>query len=402
MKKIIITTLLLFNAILNFAHNPDQSYLYLDIYEDRIEGRFEAVSKNMNPSIDLQLPKQFTLAELEAALPKIYDYILKNVSFKDENQTFEIEFTEFKVLENDVLGNFAILKFDLNGLTTVPEEITIDYNMYFDSDKRHRALLLQGYNWKAGIINNESVHSAIFSPKRTNRTLNLSKYNFGTGFWGMIRMGMYHIWIGIDHILFLIALLLPSVVRRRKTNAKGFAAIIDQWEGVDQFKSAFWYILKIVTFFTIAHTITLTLATLGWVKLPSALVESIIAFSIALAAFHNIKPIFGNKEWLIVFFFGLFHGFGFAGVLAEKGIQGEYLLPTLLGFNIGVELGQVLIILAVFPILYLLRKQKIYPYIIFFGSVGLILMGLVWTIERIFGINIPFGEPLKKIKAIFS
>jgi len=366
MKKLLLTLSFTLYIALTFAHNRDQSYLYLNIYEDRIEGNFQAVSKNINPSVGVQLDKHFTLEELNAVLPQLHAYILENVSIKDKSQKLEIEFTGSKVLANQEFGNFAILKFNLKGVDIVPDEIAVDYDLYFDSDKKHRALLLQGYNWKAGIVNNESVHSAIFSPKNTSFTLNLAKYNFWTGFWGMIRMGVWHIWIGIDHILFLVALLFPSVVRRRKTSLSGFKGIIDQWEGVDQFKSAFWYILKIVTFFTLAHTITLTLATLGWVKLPSHIVEAIIAFSIALAAFHNIKPIFKQKEWLIAFVFGLFHGFGFAGVLGEKGIQGEYLFPTLFGFNIGVEIGQVLIILAIFPILFLLRKQKVYPYIIFF------------------------------------
>jgi len=202
----------------------------------------------------------------------------------------------------------------------------------------------------------------------------------------MYRSGIWHIWIGIDHILFLVALILPSVVRR-KEDATGYS--LSNWEPVLKFKPAFYYILKVITFFTIAHTITLTLASLEIVTLPSRIAESIIAFSIGLAAFHNIRPIFKGRDWVIAFVFGLFHGFGFASVLADLGLTNDFLTISLLGFNVGVELGQLVIIALIFPILYLLRKRKIYNKILVYGSVILIIVSLYWFIERVF--DIEFG-----------
>jgi len=111
------------------------------------------------------------------------------------------------------------------------------------------------------------------------------------------------------------------------------------------------YILKIVTLFTIAHSITLSLAALGYIQLESRIVESLIAFSIGLAALHNIYPIVNKGEGLITFLFGLFHGMGFASVLGEKGIEGEYLAVSLFGFNVGVEIGQILIVCAILSLL---------------------------------------------------
>jgi len=131
---------------------------------------------------------------------------------------------------------------------------------------------------------------------------------------------------------------------------------------------------------------------LGIVNLPSRWVESIIAFSIGMAAFHNIKPIFMGKEWVIAFVFGLFHGFGFATVLSELGFKGENLSLSLLGFNIGVELGQVVIILLIFPILYFIRKSKLYPKLLVWLSVLLIVISLYWLVERAFEIDMPIDE----------
>ena len=202
-------------------------------------------------------------------------------------------------------------------------------------------------------------------------------------------------------MLFLLALILPSVVRRRSLlTGKGSDTVEESgyyiwgWQPVLKFRPAFLYILKIVTFFTIAHTITLSLAALQIVVLPSWLVESIIAFSIGLAAYHNIRPIFIGRDWIIAFVFGLFHGFGFATVLGELGFKGENLSLSLLGFNIGVEIGQVVIIALIFPFLFLMRKLKVYPKFMVIVSVLLIIISIYWMIERLFDVDFPLDEYL--------
>ncbi|WP_373516270.1 HupE/UreJ family protein, partial [Pricia sp.] len=242
-----------------------------------------------------------------------------------------------------------------------------------------------------------------FSRGGTTQTLNLVETGLWKGFVAMVRQGVWHIWIGIDHILFLLALILPSVVRRvRQVSEESVDA--DQklvgskwyWQPVARFKPAFIYILKIVTFFTIAHTITLSLGALDIVNLPSRWVESIIALSIGLAAYHNIRPIFKGKDWIIAFVFGLFHGFGFASVLGELGFKGEYLSLSLFGFNLGVELGQVVIILLIFPVLFFMRKLKFYPKFMLWLSILLIIVSLYWLFERAFEINLPVDDYIRK------
>jgi hypothetical protein len=223
---------------------------------------------------------------------------------------------------------------------------------------------------------------------------------------------MHHIYIGLDHILFLLALLLPAVVLRKApvnhfngTNhlrAAVFPVFLrpyaTAWEPVDKFKSAFMYVLKIVTFFTLAHTVTLSLAALEIIKLPSALVESIIALSIALAALNNIYPLVAKgKEWLIAFVFGLFHGFGFASVLADIGLSGDYMTLSILGFNLGVELGQIIIVCMIFPVLFLLRKSSIYRPILIYGSGFLILVALSWFFDRSLGIELYLDKFVENI-----
>ncbi|MEL6190031.1 MAG: HupE/UreJ family protein, partial [Myxococcota bacterium] len=178
----------------------------------------------------------------------------------------------------------------------------------------------------------------------------------------------------LDHILFIIALLLPSVLVLREGS----------YQPAESFQESFWYVARVATLFTVAHSVTLSLSSLNIFRLPSAPVEAMIALSIAVTAWGNIRPYLeGRGVWVMIFGFGLFHGFGFASVLAPLGLDASSLLAGLLGFNIGVELGQLAIIAAVFPVLFVLRRTPIYiPIVLRLGSALLIAMALFWFVER--------------------
>jgi hypothetical protein len=128
-------------------------------------------------------------------------------------------------------------------------------------------------------------------------------------------------------------------------------------------------------------------------------VEPIIAISIAVAALDIIIPIFKRKIGWIVFIFGLFHGFGFASVLAELGVLGEHMALSLFGFNLGVEIGQVVVIGVIFPVIYIFRRYAFYPEIIMrYGAATMILVAAFWFFERVF-FNIPVKRLLREIYA---
>ena len=194
--------------------------------------------------------------------------------------------------------------------------------------------------------------------------------------------GVWHIWIGIDHILFLVALLLPSVLRLE--NGK--------WVPVSNFKDAFYNVLKVVTAFTLAHSVTLSLAALNIVTLPSKFVESVIAFSVVLAALNNIFPMVSDRVWAVALGFGFIHGFGFANVLADLELPTGTLAVALLSFNIGVELGQLAIVLVFFPIIFVLRQQAFYqPIKLRLGSAIIGLIATLWIVDRVFELEfMPF------------
>jgi hypothetical protein len=190
---------------------------------------------------------------------------------------------------------------------------------------------------------------------------------------------VWHIWIGFDHILFLIALLLPSVLRREG----------NKWKPAGKLRSALWNVFRIVTAFTLAHSITLSLAAWGVVSLPSPLVESAIAGSIVIGAFNNVYPVVRQRLWLVAFAFGLVHGFGFASVLADLGLPQGALLIALVGFNVGVEVGQIIIVSLFVPLAFAVRGTRIYRRLALTGgSLAIALMATVWMAERMFNFKV--------------
>ena len=376
----------LFSPAISYAHIPEQGYIYLRIYEnDGVEGRFVIQTTELNKVFKWNLEKSGNT--IDALLPhyeELKTYLLAHSNFTSPLGSHKVSFKKLDILPTGI-GDFVRVYFDLDNFETIPDTMDATYSIAFKEAPNHRGFLLIEYNWKAGVFNNESNISLSFTPDHTTDTLSLTEVSIWKGFYAMIKQGVWHIWIGADHILFLIALILPSVVWRRREEG---LSPIKSWKPVDRFKPAFFYIIKIITFFTIAHTITLSLAALQIISLPGWIVESVIALSIGLAALHNIKPLFKGKDWVIAFVFGLFHGFGFASVLGDIGLTDEFLVYSLLGFNIGVELGQFVIIALIFPVLYLIRKNKLYPKILVGGSIFLILASIYWIIERVFDVNL--------------
>ncbi len=394
------------------AHQPGQSYLYFRVYENRIEGTVEMTVDDINNALGIDLDaspyykeknQEIAKAEYPATwsqfIPDIQHYLKSRIKLRNANQSLNIEFTDMEILPLS-RSVYILSNFRLNPITSIPDNIDIDYSILFDKDEKHRGLTIIGHNWQAGIIKNESISSLIFSPSNTSQTLSLKEKSLWKGFVALLKLGMWHIYIGIDHIFFLLALILPSVIRKRRMDDRM------DIKPVESFKAAFWYILKIVTLFTVAHSITLSLAALGIINLDSRIVESLIALSIGLAALHNIYPIFSKSELLITFLFGLFHGMGFASVLGEKGIEGEFLALSLFGFNVGVEIGQALIVCVLFPILFFLRKKPFYKHILIYGSIFLILASLYWFVERFFDVNYLLddyiGKAINKIYKIIG
>jgi hypothetical protein len=250
--------------------------------------------------------------------------------------------------------------------------LVLEYDLLFDQDPLHRCLV-------------GGVATTILSPAQRRVELptvggdpatSQVRMSLGT----FVREGMHHIWTGYDHLAFLLVLLLPAVLLRTP----------EGWRGVPDFKGALGAVLKVVTAFTLAHSLTLGLAAFDVVRLPPRWVEATIAASIVVAAvlawMESRNPDTAvRRSWMPAFGFGLIHGFGFAGVLGELGLGREGLAGPLFGFNLGVELGQLVCVAVFLPVAFLMRGTWVYRRLAWpAGTMVVVLAAGGWFVERTF------------------
>ena len=174
-------------------------------------------------------------------------------------------------------------------------------------------------------------------------------------------LGVEHIFLGYDHILFLLALIVVA--------------------------SRLGTLVKIVTAFTVGHSVTLILAALEWVSLPSRLVESGIALSIAWVAAENLWLRRADHRWILTFLFGFVHGFGFANVLRDLGLPSRGLVSSLLAFNAGVEVGQLAIVALLFPLILWSARRPTHIRVVQGVSAVILLFGIGWLVERVLDLD---------------
>lgn len=371
MKRLLLALAALLLALNAHAHKPSDSYLALEIEGNAVSGQWDIALRDLDFAIGLDADGDgaITWGEVRAKQAEIAAYALSHLQLAAEGQSCPATVKEHLVDEHTD-GMYAVLRFSAL-CPAIRDNLQMHYSLFFDIDPQHKGLLRLQYKGAAS--------TAIFAPENATQRFSLGRPNRWTQFIDYGREGVWHIWIGFDHILFLLALLLPAVAVRRP----------DGWQPVAGFRPAFWSVLKIVTAFTIAHSITLSLATLGIVSLPSRWVESTIAASIVVAALNNVFPLFQERRWLMAFLFGLIHGFGFAAVLTDLGLPQQALILALVGFNLGVEAGQLAIVSVFLPLAYALRKTRFYRSgVLLGGSAAIMMVALIWFAERAFNLKL--------------
>ncbi|MCB1779092.1 MAG: HupE/UreJ family protein, partial [Candidatus Competibacteraceae bacterium] len=260
-------------------------------------------------------------------------------------------------------GAYAVLNTALDCPTAAA--VTLDYRLFFTLDPSHRGLLQ--------VHQPTGVASIVLSPEQPQYLLNTTPASNWRQFVSYWEEGVWHIWIGFDHILFLLALLLPAVLWWENGG----------WRPAVALRPVLLETAGIVTAFTLAHSLTISLAVLGVVNLPGRLVESVIAFTVVLAALNNLFPLVKTRRWVLAFTLGLIHGFGFASVLRDLGLPNDALALALAGFNLGVETGQLAIVAVVLPFTFLVRRTWLYQRLALpVGSAIAASIALVWCIER--------------------
>jgi hypothetical protein len=369
------TVLFILLALPAHAHKPSDSYLSIKVEGKQIHGQWDIALRDLDDAIGLDENGDgaITWGELRSRHDAIATYALPKLTLQADSGACLLGQPTHWVNEHTD-GTYAVLAFQAE-CPSPPQALDLEYRLFFDINPQHRGLLLPNANQTTPVI---------FSPERQrHRILGAAESLSPSSFQVLLdfgREGIWHIANGFDHILFLISLLLPAVLQR----------VERRWEAVSSFGKAFWDVFKIVTAFTLAHSITLVLAALSVIQLPSRWVESAIAVSIILAAANNLYPLFKQEDrYLVAFGFGLIHGFGFASVLADLAFSSRVLIRALIGFNFGIEIGQAMIVALFFPMAYTLRNSWVYRRITFsMGSAAIIVLASIWTVERVFNLKI--------------
>ncbi len=377
-----ISFLLLFLSLFTicgnaYAHADGENYIWLTVEEDHISGRFELSGKDTKSKLGLDFPEANVEDFDQEKIAQVQDYILDNFQLVDGETPLEIQFEQVQRLEeNDyIIQFFFTTTSDLSShLVEVRNTLFLDESS-LKEDRLHKSLVLIDSNRKTGEVFGEEYVALVFDSRNASQMLdteNPPEYNTWKDFF---RQGILHILYGFDHVLFVVTLLLTSsMVYRRETG----------WEDRQNLKSTLWTVFKLLTAFTIAHSITLTLSVLGLINVNILLAEIIIVVSILVIALNNIKPFFSHESLLLVFVFGLFHGVGFASVMNQLAFRNVFLERIVVLFNLGIEFGQLLIALIMVPLVILASRKAIYRNRIMQAlSLIIVIISCYWLLQRI-------------------
>lgn len=368
---LVLLALISFTCSSALAHKPSDSYLRVIGDSEFLTAEWDISLKDLEflIGIDADQDGKITWGELKSHRDAIVAHALSRLEITADGHDCKLQLRELKVTEHSD-GSYAVLELTTDAPGNA-ETLRIEYSLLFDADPTHRGLVLYS--------NATSASTHVISPSEPTLEINVSESSLFATFVTYVKEGVWHIWIGFDHILFLLALLLPAVLVLRERI----------WHPVEEFKPALRTVTKVVTVFTVAHSITLWLAVMEYVNIPSQFIEATIAFSIVITALNNLYPFLRVPSWGIAFAFGLIHGFGFANVLLDLGLSNVALGISLFGFNVGVELGQLAIVVVYLPIAYAIRNSPFYQFVVFkLGSVAIVIVGVIWMIERIFNLEI--------------
>lgn len=357
------------------AHQSSTAYLSMATQPDgeslTVEYRLALRDLALLLPLDHNQDQQITWQELSSQQTAFDQLLQDQLRFSVAGTTCGIQSREPLLIEQMAGQTYVVQPLD----TTCSNVDQLDYRLLKDIDSNHRLLISRSRE-------NGQTQNLLVAP--TQIELSMDEHSILQTMRQFVIEGTHHLLIGADHLLFLFCILLPAVYQTRQDRKAKFIP-------VEQPITALKQVIWVATAFTVAHSITLTVATLQWVQLPAQWVESVIAGSIVVAALMNI---FGaqRRQVALAFGFGLVHGFGFANVLSDLPLQPLERFTALLSFNLGIELGQLVCILVFMPFALMLRRSNFYRWGIFTaGSLLAALIALLWMLQRIFEWNLIAG-----------
>ncbi|POP53836.1 HupE/UreJ family protein [Zhongshania marina] len=361
MRLILIPVLVLIGAVfsnLSFAHKASDSFLYISSEQIRLDLAVQDMLRI--DLIDVNGDGVVSWGELRATEPVFSALLAKHIVLSHGGERCGLDIV-LRGMSDHSDGPYTSWSLTSDCLSRAA--VNLDYSLLFNIDPQHRALLLSNLSGEKQL--------SVLSP--SNQSLVLGEdisplSTAGVFLW----QGVVHLLVGYDHMLFLLALLLPAT-RRKNLGTQA-----------ESLRRVFTDVALVVTMFTLAHSFTLIAASLGWFSLPSQPVEIAIAISISLAAFMALMDVNARLQRGLAMGVGLIHGFGFAGVLSDLLAASPLKLLALASFNVGIELAQLALVIIVLPVLYRFSFLPLYQRRVFpLASILLIASGLYMAAQRI-------------------
>ena len=374
------------------------SVLEFNIHSNSIACSVQLPLKELQFALDFDV-MDFNEEKLKLHSKALTSYMVAHFKIKDEEGTFyhpAVQNISLNTSEQNGTGAYKELVINMlftpQNKNANNRKFILLYDAITHQVASHKTLVTLKTDWESGDIDEATtLIGTIGLDVRTNTIkpfeINLDEGSLWKGFKSMVALGMKHISEGIDHLLFLIVLLLSAPLIETK----------GKWTKTSTIKQSIYKMTRITLAFTVGHSITLILGALNWIKMPQQPVEVLIAVSILVTAIHCIKPLFPKKETLIAAGFGLVHGLAFATVLSRLDLDSSKLALSLFGFNMGIELMQLIVVVLVMPWLLMISKEAIFGKVKSFGAIIAILLSLFWIVERVTGNAIMLSVTFEKM-----
>lgn len=368
-----------------FAHPMPSSMVVLNIHEKHISGEVLLPLSELQSAIGMNV-HDHSERLVERLGDSLRRYLVKHIRPKSfEGMPWKVTIGSMQLLESTdpIVGTYKELTVQFEMVPPLNYDLRnffFDYDVILHQVASHKALVHVKQDWAQGLVREDTLMQQIgviewdvVNNKLNPFLVSLQQGSLWKGFINMVHLGIDHIAEGTDHLLFVMTLLLPAML----------VASEGRWRKRLALKATLLNLLKIVTAFTVGHSLTLLIGSFQWLRLPSKPIEVLIAITILVSAFHALRPIYPKREIVIAGLFGLVHGLAFAETLSSLDLSTTQMVLSILGFNVGIELMQLALIIVTFPVLFLLAKTPYYNFIRTVGAVIMMIFAFAWMVERI-------------------
>ncbi|MFD7933010.1 HupE/UreJ family protein [Streptomyces sp. NPDC059755] len=365
------------------AHPMSTSAVLLDIRDDRVEGEVQLPVDRLAIAVDRDLTPAGVLGEDRSFLKS---YTARHISAVGEDGTpwtVGLGTGSVRTIDGTAHLVYPLTIRPPDGRVT---DFRLRYDVIVEELLTHKVIATVRYDFDRGILKTDDAETlGVLDWDTKSLRVPADEGSWLKGFVTTAGLGIEHVGEGADHLLFLLMLLIPAplvaTAGRWRTGATGATGVAGVAGGTSARRSLV-RVVHVVSAFALGHSLTLALAASGVIHVPSRPVETLIAFSIAVSAVHAIRPLVARGEVLIAAGFGLVHGLAFASLIGDLGLDRGSLVTTLLGFNLGIELTQLLVVALIMPSLIVLSRTTVYPaFRIAVAVIGLVF-SVSWMLER--------------------